>query len=282
MMTAQSMKTAMHIISQEPDSLIPLIQKRLHQHLPESFDFNTNGNLGRISAVLFLLGRGPNGDLVLILNKRSRRVRQSGDLCCPGGGISPTLDALIAEGLNLPVTPLWRWPYRPWWRRHRKVDFPKLSLLLAAALREGLEEMRLNPLGVTFLGPMPVQQLVMFKRDIYPMVGWVNRQNRFFPNREVEKIVRIPMAAFFNPGNYFRFRISFKALANAPNLQNRDMPCFLYRHNGEDELLWGATYRITEQFLRTILDYVPPAMESLPVIHRRLDRHYLSGSSTNG
>jgi len=262
------------------EAFIRLVQDRLHRQSPATFAFNTNGDLRLSSAVLFLLGTGPNGEPFLILNKRSRRVRQSGDLCCPGGGISPSIDRLLARWLNLPTTPLSRWPHRPWWRRYRKTEFPKLALLLAAALREGFEEMRLNPLGVTFLGPMPAQHLVMFKRAIYPMVGWVNRQQRFFPNWEVEKIVRIPLVSLFDVGNYARYRISFKTgTPGAPDMPYRDMPCFIHRHNRDDELLWGATYRITERFLKTIFDYVPPAMASLPVIHRRLDRHYLQGTS---
>lgn len=270
----------MPTLPRSPESFIRLVQDRLHRQSPTSFAFNTNGDLRKISAVLFILGTGSNGQPFLILNKRSQRVRQRGDLCCPGGGISPSIDRLLARWLNLPATPLSRWPHGRWWRRYRKTDFPKLALVLAAALREGFEEMRLNPFGVRFLGPMPVQHLVMFKRAIYPLVGWVSRQQRFFPNWEVEKIVRIPVAALFDAGNYSRYRISFKTgTPGAPDLSYPDMPCFVHRHNGQDELLWGATYRITEQFLKTIFGHVPPPVESLPVIHRRLDRRYLEGVS---
>jgi hypothetical protein len=175
--------------------------------------------------------------------------------------------------------PLRRWPLGSWWRRHRRTDLPKLALLLAAALREGFEEMRLNPLRVKFLGPLHAEHLVMFKRAIYPMVAWVDQQQRFIPNWEVEKIVRIPVAAFFDPGNYARYRISFDAgVAGAPEVPVREFPCFVQRHNGETELLWGATYRIVEQFLNTIFGYIPPRAASLPVIRRRLSRCYLGGA----
>lgn len=284
-MPETSMKSAKPALSRSTDSFIRLVQDRLHRQPPAPFAFNANGDMRQISAVLFLLGKAPNGEPLLILNKRSRRVRQSGDLCCPGGGISPPMDFLLAKWLNLPATPLSRWRHGVWWRRHRKTDFPKLALLLAAALREGLEEMRLNPFGVKFLGPMPAQHLVMFKRTIYPMVGWVNHQQRFFPNWEVEKIVRIPVAALFDAGNYARYRISFKTGTHRAedlpdrDLPDRDMPCFIHRCNGQNELLWGATYRITEQFLKTTFGHVPPSMNSLPVIHRRLGRRYLQGAS---
>jgi hypothetical protein len=277
------MGTVIPTLPRSPESFIRLVQNRLQGQSPATFAFNTNGDLSLSSAVLFLLGAGPDREPLLILNKRSQHVRQPGDLCCPGGGISPSIDRIFARWLNLPTTPLSRWPHRSWWRRYRKIEFQKLALLLAAALREGFEEMRLNPLGVRFLGPMPVQHLVMFRRAIYPMVGWVNRQKRFYPNWEVEKIVAIPVATLFDAANYARFRITFKTgTTGVPDMPYRDMPCFIHRLDGEDELLWGATYRITEQFLKTVFDYAPPAMPSLPVIHRRLGRHYLQGASPRG
>ena len=51
----------------------------------------------KASVVLFLVGdcpaeSGARPETCLILNKRSARVRQAGDLCCPGGGIAPGLD----------------------------------------------------------------------------------------------------------------------------------------------------------------------------------------------
>jgi hypothetical protein len=176
----------MQAFPQSTQSLIRLVQERIHRQPLAPLAFNTNGDVRRISAVFFLLGQGADKEPLLILNKRSRLVRQPGDLCCPGGGVSPSIDALIAKWLHLPVTPLTRWTHGRWWRRNRRQDFSKLSLLLATALREGFEEMRLNPFGVKFLGPMPAQHLVMFKRAIYPLVGWVNRQQHFFPNWEVE------------------------------------------------------------------------------------------------
>jgi hypothetical protein len=83
-----------------------------------------------------------------------------------------------------------------------------------------------------------------------------------------------------DPVNYARYRISFSetAAAAAPIRPDRDMPCFRHRHQGQTELLWGATYRIVEQFLKAVFDFIPPAMESLPIIHRRLNRAYLEGA----
>ncbi|MGD8992788.1 MAG: hypothetical protein PVI00_15135, partial [Desulfobacterales bacterium] len=150
-----------------------------------------------VSAVLFLLGRYPGkgryaGQPCLILNKRSTKVRQPGDLCCPGGRISPRLDAGLAALLRLPMSPLVRWRYWQRWRQKRPQQAEWMRLLLATGLRESLEEMRLSPFGLKFLGPMAAQSLIMFNRIIYPMAVWVSGQRRFYPNWEVEKIVCIP------------------------------------------------------------------------------------------
>ena len=261
-------------------SLIARVEERIGRQAIAPFDFNANGDLRRISAVLFLLGnRGSDQTPYLILNKRSHRVRQPGDLCCPGGGVSPWIDALIAKSLHLPKSPIAQWRHETYWRRHRPIDYKKLSLLLATALREGVEEMRLNPFGIRFLGPMQPQELVMFKRAIYPLVGWVNRQHHFFPNWEVEKIIWIPLASFFDDANYARYRISFNVENdNGERIPDREMPCFVHRHEGQEELLWGATYRIAMRFFSTVFDYTPPPIKSLPVVYRQLGERYLHGS----
>jgi len=269
----------MYPLPSSPDAFVRRVAKRLHQLPPVPFDFNINGDLQRISAVLFLIEIGPDNQLSLLLNKRSARVRQPGDLCCPGGGVSPRIDSLLARWIDLPTMPMHRWPCRPMWRQKNAAGFAKLALLLATALREGFEEMRLNPFSVRFVGPLNSQQLVMFNRAIYPLVAWVSRQPRLVPNWEVEAIVRVPVNTLFAAGNYARYRLSYRSAApGRPNDTYRDMPCFIHRQHGRTELLWGATYRITEQFLSTVFKFVPPPMDRLPVIHRRLERSYLEGS----
>jgi hypothetical protein len=274
------METVMPALSRHNQGFTRMVTDRLSRRMDATFGFNTNGDLRHISAVLFLLGKGPDGSPWLILNKRSPHVRQPGDLCCPGGGISPAVDRLLARCLRLPATPLSRWTQTKRWQRNRRDDWLKLSLLLATGLREGAEEMRLNPFGVRFLGPMPAQHLVMFKRAIYPLVAWVTRQQRFQPNWEVSEIIRIPLKSLLVPGNYARYRITFAAeMSVSSGIAHRDMPCFIHRHDSGQELLWGATYRITEQFIKMVFDYDPPALASLPAIHRELDQSYLEGAA---
>ncbi|MBU1161220.1 MAG: CoA pyrophosphatase [Proteobacteria bacterium] len=236
------------------------------------------------SAVLFLLGMHCNkkefsNSPCLILNKRSLKVKQPGDLCCPGGSISSRIDAFLAKFLYLPGSPLTRWPYWQMWHKERRREAQNLSLLFATCLREGFEEMRLNPLGVKFLGPLPQQQLIMFHRVIYPMVCWISRQKQFSPNWEVERVVYIPLQNLLNPSNYARYRLRIEtSRGDGKNSEMIDYPCFIQKDKDNTDILWGATFRITMVFLELVFGYKPPDMESLPVVFGSLDKNYLTGN----
>jgi hypothetical protein len=236
------------------------------------------------SSVLFPLslqchGAGPLSEPCIIFNKRSRKVKQPGDLCFPGGSIAPHLDVWLSRLLIMPFFPLARWSYWPRWRTWRPRQARRLALLLATGLRESFEEMRLNPFGVRFLGPLPSQSLVMFERVIYPMVAWIPCQQRFFPNWEVEKIIRIPMRNLLNPDSYARYRLGFKlGKENPKNGETEDFPCFLHEDHDGKEVLWGATYRVVTVFLDLVYGFRPPGAGSLPVVHGTLDMQYYEGA----
>lgn len=241
----------------------------------ESFDRST------ASGVLFLLARsapdrGAAPQICVILNKRSQIVRQAGDLCCPGGVVEMRLDRHLANLLRLPFSPLRRWPL---WRklcRDRPQSLRLLALLMATALREGWEEMRLNPFGIDFLGPLPSRRLVLFRRVIYPMAGWIRNQHRFVPGWEVEKIVAIPLRSLLDPIHYANYRLYVPpAVEKKLNRAVRDMPCFLHRGQDHVEVLWGATYQIVMQFLELVFGFTPPDMETLPMVLGVMDENYI-------
>ena len=241
-------------------------------------------NSSTSSSVLFMLGSHCRGKRFsstpcLILTKRSLQVKQPGDLCCPGGSISSGLDVYLSKLLWLWGSPLYRWPYWSLWRKKRYSEARRLALLFATCLREGFEEIRLNPLGVTFLGPLPSQQLVMFRKVVFPMVCWVGRQKRFFPNREVERVVYIPLHRLLNPSGYARYRVHFdSSRKNGKDSNTKEYPCFVCEDQGESEVLWGATFRITMVFLETVFGFNPPDMDSVPVVQGFLGENYLTGS----
>ena len=236
----------------------------------------------RASAVMFLLGQHPaqkQFEPCIVLNKRSKKVRQPGDLCCPGGSISLGIDSLFSHLLQLPMFPLGRWPNWLNWRSRRPRDARCLSLLFATGLRESFEEMRLNPMGVKFLGPLPSQRLDMFSRIIFPLAGWISFQKRFFPNWEVEKVVYIPLRNLLNADNYGRLQLNVKnIISSGSNRLSEDFPCFHHKNSEEKELLWGATYRIVMAFLQLIFAFTPPPVSSLPVFYGTLDENYLNGA----
>ncbi|MFH1155941.1 MAG: hypothetical protein V1793_19205 [Pseudomonadota bacterium] len=247
---------------------------------PDIF-FAPHGDNGQGSVVLFLLGvqkiRSRNVPC-LILNKRSRSVIQPGDLCCPGGGISPATDAALARLLRLPGSPLAAWPG---WRL-LKSNSPKqavqLSMLYATALREGFEEMKLNPFCVRFLGRLPSQSLVLFKRIIHPMACWVSGQDRFYPNWEVERIVSIPLESLLVASNYGLYRVRMELPGKAgKQVVWIDFPCFMHREaTGKKEMLWGATFRIVMDFLSLVFDAAPPPDAGLPVFYGSLGQRYMA------
>lgn len=264
----------------------------LIQHIIQVLNFQTGQNNifvdqsvdpAAAAGVLLLLGprensHQNNSEPCLILNKRSLKVRQPGDLCFPGGSVTPRLDSHLAKLFSLPLTGLGRWKYWPQWKQAHPQTARFLSLFWATGLRESFEEMRLNPFGVKFLGPLPPQPLVMFRRVIYPMVAWVQRQKRFFPNWEVEKIVYIPLQDLLDAAKYRRYRLCIKTGGNEqPSNSGQDYPCFYFQTDSDTEILWGATYRITTLFMEYIFGFKPPKLETLPVVEGRLDQAYLTG-----
>lgn len=256
-----------------------LYERSRHQDLYSQDTFN----VVTASGVLFLLGQRQNqhsgeGEPCLILNKRSIKVKQPGDLCCPGGRVAPRLDGLLAKLFALPTFALGRWPYWSPWKAQRLFDARLLALLWATSLREGLEEMRLNPFRVRFLGPLPSYSLSMFNRKIYPLVAWIPSQKRFFPNWEVGKIVYVPLRELLNPSNYacYRLHLNLPPHSRPPEMP-RDFPCFRLKTDMNSELLWGATYYITTVFLEYVFKFSPPAIDDLPVIAGTLDETYLTG-----
>ena len=225
-------------------------------------------------------GTGRGAGPCMVLNKRSSKVRQPGDLCFPGGSLAPRIDPFLARLCSLPFTSLGRWHQRGNRRhRHRRAS-KSMSILWATGLRESFEEMKLNPFGVRFLGPMPPQSLVMFTRTIYPMVGWINRQKKFYPNWEVEKLVYLPLQDLLNGKYYSRYRLR---MGNNPGRGQtapiQEYPCFRIEGSDNQEILWGATYRITIDFLELIFGFQPPAIANLPVVEGVLDESYLTGNS---
>ncbi|OPY90779.1 MAG: putative NUDIX hydrolase [Syntrophus sp. PtaU1.Bin208] len=197
-----------------------------------------------------------------LLIKRSATVAQSGDISCPGGMLNPFFDAMISYFSTTRLLPLLRGEALNYARRRDGRTFRAIRLFLANAARESWEEIGLSPFNVSFLGALPTYSLRLFRRTIFPVVGLIKHPWQYKSNSEVEKIIEIPIKAFFNPGNYGRFYFqadhSWQEEEHFPSY----FPCLILKQKDEtEEILWGATFNIITNFLSVVFE------QSLPMVH---------------
>jgi 8-oxo-dGTP pyrophosphatase MutT (NUDIX family) len=219
------------------------------------------------------------GEYCFQLIKRSARVSQPGDLSCPGGMLAPRLDVLLKLLIVSGIIPVLGGAAKQYARQRPSAAFDALTLFLAGAVREAWEEIRLNPFNIQFLGPLPCHSLILFRRTIFPLVGLVKDMPCYRPNHEVERIVEIPLGAFFQQENYARLQIKALDSIRRGDQTSWEFPCFIKREedNGQD-VLWGATFYIIIRFLEILFDFKLPDVSSHPVITRTLGQAYITGT----
>jgi 8-oxo-dGTP pyrophosphatase MutT (NUDIX family) len=238
---------------------------------------------GGILLPLFFQGEGQAGEprpdeYVFLLNKRSKKVLQPGDLCAPGGGIHPLLDSFAQKLLQFKLLPGVGGPGLEMARRRGKEAYKKILFLLGNALRESWEELRLSPFNVEFLGPLPTYPLSSRRWIIFPLVGRVKHSWQAKLSWEVEKIVPIPLAAFFNPENYAVYSLEVPEKLVAQGIPSPwEFPCLVHRENGEEEILWGATFKVIQTFFQIVHGFSFPSPDGRRVIRRPLASNYLTG-----
>jgi len=215
---------------------------------------------------------------VFLLNKRSKRVQQAGDLCAPGGGIHPFLDWFSQKILQFGLLPVARGPAFEQAKRRGRATYGKILFFLGNALRESWEEIHLNPGNVEFLGPLSCYRLLSRRWIIFPVVGRVKRAWEPRLSWEVEKIVSLPLPAFYRAENYALYSLEVTEELISQGIPNPwEFPCLVYKEKGEEEILWGATYNIIRSFLKVVLGYPLPSPDGRRVIRRPLVANYFSG-----
>lgn len=229
-------------------------------------------------------GPGPaDAGYVFQLIKRSAFVPQPGDLSFPGGLVDPVLDRLLRLFLlhgPLPTVPPSLRQTLSGRERSGAGAIGRLTgLFLATALRESWEEIHLPPGRVRFVGPLPTCGVTLFRRTIFPLAALVRDPVALRPNREVERIVEIPLAAFGQKDNFGSFQLLFSPGAGADPVPSPTHPCLIHREpDGTEEVLWGATFYIIVQFLRIAdRDYRLPDWRSGRVVQRTVTSAYRTG-----
>jgi 8-oxo-dGTP pyrophosphatase MutT (NUDIX family) len=219
------------------------------------------------------------GEYCFHLIKRSAQVSQPGDLSCPGGMLAPRLDAFLKPLIALGLIPVLGGAAKQYARQRQADTFNTLMLFLTNAVRESWEEIRLSPFNIQFLGPLPCHTLILFKRTIFPLVGLVKNAPSYRLNHEVERIVEIPVKAFFQKENYARYQVEAVDSIRRGDQTSWEFPCFVQREEETgQEILWGATLYIIIRFLEILFDFKLPDIRSNPVISRTLQHSYITGA----
>ncbi len=222
-------------------------------------------------------GGGP-GEYAFLLNKRSTKVQQGGDLCAPGGGIHPLGDTLFQKLLLWGFLPFGRGPGIEQAKGKGREIYRQILFFLGNALRESWEEIRLSPFNVEFLGALPAYRLRSRRWIMFPLVGRVKHPWNPRLSEEVEKMVSIPLEQFFRPKNYALYSLEVPEKLRSQGLPRLwEFPCFVHEDGGREEILWGATFKVIQSFFKIVFDYSLPSPDGLRVIRRPLVANYFSG-----
>ena len=123
--------------------------------------------------------------------------------------------------------------------RHEKED-PDLQ---NTALREAREEVGINPDAVELVGKISDLYVPPSNFIISPFVGIYHSEPSFQPDpREVDQVIRVRLADFFQPGNIREIPITLSGGNCLPT------PCF----DVNGRIIWGATAMIVAEFLAFI------------------------------
>lgn len=232
----------------------------------------------KAAVVLLLNFKNVSGksEYVFQLIKRSQKVSQAGDISCPGGMLQPRQDNFLNFILKTGILPAIRGRKAS---RTQKVDRETaalINLFLTNALREAWEEIGLNPLNTKYLGALPSYTLHMFARTIFPVVCITRRPFVYKLSSEVEKILEIPLSSFFQSNNYATLDVKTSPGESSQPFQYQT-PCLVIPdNNGNEDILWGATFNIIHNFLRIISDGTLPSDYSSRTLDKVLTLKYIS------
>jgi 8-oxo-dGTP pyrophosphatase MutT (NUDIX family) len=135
--------------------------------------FTTPREGGRASAVLILLGEGPDGPDVLLLERAHTMRTHAGQPAFPGGATDPGDDGPVGT-----------------------------------ALREASEEAGVDPASVHVVAELPALWLPPSNFVVTPVLGWWHAPHAVYAKdpAEVAVVVRVPVSVLADPANRMRVR----------------------------------------------------------------------------
>jgi len=218
-------------------------------------------------------------EYVFQLIKRSDTVSQGGDISCPGGMLQPSRDNFLNFFIKTGILPAIRGRKPNLIQSGDKETASLIHLFLTNALRESWEEIGLNPFNIKFLGALPSYSLTLFARTIFPVVCLTPKTFRYRLSSEVEKILEIPLSFFFHGDNYATLDIKTSLGKDTEPFQYQ-MPCLIIPDGqGGEDILWGATFNIINNFLGIISDNSLPSPSSSRIFNKVLTLSYISGKN---
>ncbi len=228
------------------------------------------------AAVVLLLKYKNRSEYVFQLIKRSHKISQGGDISCPGGMLQPRQDSFLNSILKTGILPAIRGRKASRTQKVDKETAALINLFLTNALREAWEEIGLNPLNTKYLGALPSYTLSILARTIFPVVCVTRRQFRYKLNSEVEKMLEIPLRSFFQKENYATLNV-ITSLGEATEPLQYQTPCLVIPDGqGNEDILWGATFNIIHNFLRILSDGTLPSDYSARTLNKVLTLKYIS------
>lgn len=258
---------------------VPIDYDQVNSQIDKSRQDGSAHLKAAIVLLLYFKKTGHQPEYVFQLIKRSQKVSQGGDISCPGGMLQPRQDTLLNFILKTGILPAVRGRRAS---RTQKVDRKTaelINLFLTNALREAWEEIGLNPLNTKYLGALPSYTLSMFARTIFPVVCMTRKSFKYKLSSEVEKMVEIPLSYFFRNEYYATLNVTTSLGADTQLFQYQT-PCLVIPDDeGNEDILWGATFNIIHNFLRIISDGSLPPMNSSRILEKILTNKYLSPKS---
>lgn len=156
-----------------PPWLRPLVDAAARARPEDLSRFAPPERATRQSAVLLLLGDGPAGPDVLLIERSPDLRSHAGQPAFPGGRIEATDDGPAA-----------------------------------AAVREAVEETGLDPAGVDVLVTLPALWLPASRYVVHPVLAWWREPSAVAPvdRAEVVAVERVPIAELADPANRLQVR----------------------------------------------------------------------------